>query len=126
MVAERQATPITRCCEPWRRTPASATRNEPGVNKNHLKNDRVEQSNFDSYQILRMDEAPAIDVHIAISQRLVGRARPRPQAAWRDRWYWLRRVPLAAPVLRSQLRGPVSRISLHGFIIVRTTTFNHN
>jgi isoquinoline 1-oxidoreductase beta subunit len=29
-----------------------------------LKNGRVEQSNFDSYQVLRMDEAPAVDVHI--------------------------------------------------------------
>src|SRR5499427_6508660 len=29
-----------------------------------LKNGRVEQTNFDSYQMLRMNEAPAIDVHI--------------------------------------------------------------
>jgi len=32
-----------------------------------LKDGRVEQSNFDSYQILRIDEAPAIDVHIVQS-----------------------------------------------------------
>ncbi|CAH2405797.1 xanthine dehydrogenase family protein molybdopterin-binding subunit [Mesorhizobium escarrei] len=29
-----------------------------------LKNGRVEQANFDSYQILRMDEAPEVEVHI--------------------------------------------------------------
>src|SRR4029077_6623463 len=29
-----------------------------------LKDGRVEQGNFDSYQILRMDEAPAVEVYI--------------------------------------------------------------
>ena len=29
-----------------------------------LKDGRVEQTNFDTYQVLRMNEAPAIDVHI--------------------------------------------------------------
>jgi isoquinoline 1-oxidoreductase subunit beta len=29
-----------------------------------LKNGRVEQTNFDTYQMLRMNEAPAVDVHI--------------------------------------------------------------
>jgi isoquinoline 1-oxidoreductase subunit beta len=37
-----------------------------------LKDGRVEQSNFDSYQILRMDEAPAIDVHIVKSTEAPG------------------------------------------------------
>jgi isoquinoline 1-oxidoreductase beta subunit len=29
-----------------------------------LKDGRVEQTNFDSYQVIRMNEAPAIEVHI--------------------------------------------------------------
>jgi isoquinoline 1-oxidoreductase beta subunit len=37
-----------------------------------LKDGRVEQTNFDSYQILRMDEAPAIEVHIVRSFELPG------------------------------------------------------
>lgn len=32
-----------------------------------LKDGRVEQTNFDTYQLLRMDEAPAIEVHIVQS-----------------------------------------------------------
>ena len=32
-----------------------------------LKDGRVEQTNFDTYQILRMNEAPAIEVHIVKS-----------------------------------------------------------
>jgi isoquinoline 1-oxidoreductase beta subunit len=37
-----------------------------------LKNGRVEQSNFDSYQILRMNEAPDVEVHILQSQESPG------------------------------------------------------
>jgi isoquinoline 1-oxidoreductase subunit beta len=37
-----------------------------------LKNGRVEQGNFDSYQMLRIDEAPAIDVHIVQSSESPG------------------------------------------------------
>ena len=29
-----------------------------------MKDGRVEQSNFDNYQMLRINEAPAVDVHI--------------------------------------------------------------
>jgi len=37
-----------------------------------LKNGRVEQTNFDSYQMLRMNEAPAIEVHIVKSSESPG------------------------------------------------------
>jgi isoquinoline 1-oxidoreductase beta subunit len=37
-----------------------------------LKDGRVEQTNFDTYQILRMDEAPAIEVHIVQSSEPPG------------------------------------------------------
>jgi isoquinoline 1-oxidoreductase beta subunit len=37
-----------------------------------LKDGRVEQTNFDSYQILRMNEAPAIEVHIVRSSEPPG------------------------------------------------------
>jgi isoquinoline 1-oxidoreductase beta subunit len=37
-----------------------------------LKNGRVEQSNFDSYQMLRMNEAPDVDVHIVQSRESPG------------------------------------------------------
>ena len=37
-----------------------------------LKDGRVEQGNFDSYQILRMNEAPAVEVHIVQNTELPG------------------------------------------------------
>ncbi|HXZ46188.1 MAG TPA: molybdopterin cofactor-binding domain-containing protein, partial [Pseudolabrys sp.] len=37
-----------------------------------LKNGRVEQTNFDTYQMLRMNEAPAIEVHIVKSAESPG------------------------------------------------------
>jgi len=37
-----------------------------------LKNGRVEQTNFDTYQILRMNEAPAVEVHIVQSPESPG------------------------------------------------------
>jgi isoquinoline 1-oxidoreductase beta subunit len=37
-----------------------------------LKDGRVEQTNFDTYQILRMDEAPAVEVHIIQSSEAPG------------------------------------------------------
>ncbi len=37
-----------------------------------LKDGRVEQTNFDSYQILRINEAPDVEVHIVESSELPG------------------------------------------------------
>ena len=37
-----------------------------------MKNGRVEQTNFDTYQMLRMNEAPAIEVHIVQSSEPPG------------------------------------------------------
>jgi isoquinoline 1-oxidoreductase subunit beta len=37
-----------------------------------LKDGRVEQANFDSYQMLRMNEAPAVEVHIVQSSEPPG------------------------------------------------------
>ena len=37
-----------------------------------VKNGRVEQTNFDTYQIMRINEAPAIEVHIVESSEPPG------------------------------------------------------
>ena len=37
-----------------------------------LKNGRVEQTNFDTYQMLRIDEAPNVEVHIIQSSESPG------------------------------------------------------
>ena len=37
-----------------------------------LKDGRVEQANFDTYQMVRMNEAPTIDVHIVQSREAPG------------------------------------------------------
>jgi isoquinoline 1-oxidoreductase beta subunit len=37
-----------------------------------LKNGRVEQSNFDNYRMLRMNEAPLVEVHIINSSEAPG------------------------------------------------------
>jgi isoquinoline 1-oxidoreductase beta subunit len=37
-----------------------------------IRNGRVEQSNFDTYQILRMNEAPVVEVHLAKSSEPPG------------------------------------------------------
>src|SRR5271169_6874052 len=37
-----------------------------------LKDGRVEQANFDTYQILRMNEAPTVEVHIVQSSESPG------------------------------------------------------
>ena len=43
-----------------------------GVQAGQFKCGRVEQSNFDTYQMLRMNEAPAIEVHIVGSSEPPG------------------------------------------------------
>jgi isoquinoline 1-oxidoreductase beta subunit len=37
-----------------------------------LKDGRIEQANFDTYQMLRMNEAPAIEIHIVQSSEPPG------------------------------------------------------
>jgi isoquinoline 1-oxidoreductase subunit beta len=50
-----------------------------------LKDGRVEQTNFDSYQILRMNEAPAIEVHMfRVSSRRAAWARPELRPSFRQ------------------------------------------
>jgi isoquinoline 1-oxidoreductase beta subunit len=53
-----------RCrCPPWSCDCATAAL----YGEITLKNGRVEQTNFDTYPIIRMNEAPAIEVHIVKS-----------------------------------------------------------
>jgi isoquinoline 1-oxidoreductase subunit beta len=62
-----------------------------------LKNGRVEQSNFDTYQMLRIDEAPVIEVHIVQSSGPPGASeRPAPPASC---------PPSATPSLRPPASG---------------------
>ena len=42
----------------------------PSIGEITLKNGRVEQTNLDTYQMLRMNEAPAFEVHIVQSAEL--------------------------------------------------------
>ena len=51
-----------------------------------LKNGRVEQTNFDTYQMLRINEAPAIEVHIIQSSAPPGSQRSRWRPRGRSRW----------------------------------------
>ena len=51
-----------------------------------LKGGRVEQSNFDHYQMLRIDEAPKIEVHIVESAEEPGQAHRRSRPPWRTRF----------------------------------------
>jgi isoquinoline 1-oxidoreductase beta subunit len=37
-----------------------------------LKNGRVEQTNFDTYQMMRMSEVPPIDIHVVKSSAVPG------------------------------------------------------
>ena len=50
-----------------------------------LKHGRVEQTNFDTYQVLRMNEAPVIEVHIVRSLAGCGKLRRRSGTALQGR-----------------------------------------
>jgi hypothetical protein len=50
----------SRCLKGWAVAFPSSSSSGP-------KDDRVEQANFDTYQMLRMDEGPAIELHIVQS-----------------------------------------------------------
>jgi isoquinoline 1-oxidoreductase subunit beta len=46
-----------------------------------LKDRRVEQSNFDTYQMLRINEAPAVEVHIVAACDMQGSSIPTSEEA---------------------------------------------
>jgi isoquinoline 1-oxidoreductase subunit beta len=63
-----------------------------------LKGGRVEQSNFDTYQILRMNDAPTIEVHIVGTSAIVPALSNAIFAATGKR---LRKMPIDASQLKS-------------------------
>lgn len=75
-----------------------------------LKGGRVEQANFDSYQMLRINEVPAIEVRTTVSSRRAGLAKPGPhgsasrhQRDIRGNWQ-AQKLPVDAIALKQLMR----------------------